>query len=467
MSTDGIVLTVRDLTVRAGDRGTVLDHVSVAARAGQLTAVTGPSGCGKTTLLRACAGALPPAFTRTGGQIDVLGDDILGLPPDRLRQARATTVSYVGQDPSSRLNPRMRVVQLLRETAADRSPAAAGELLTRLRLPATEELLRRRPGQLSGGQARRVAIARALARRPALLLLDEPTAGLDPELRAELAVLLLDLAREQHVAVVVACHDRHLAECADQVVALSTAQTVTAPAAPAHVETAAPPSGRPRLTVTGLQAHAGRRLVLRGTDLLLPTGSLTGLTGRSGSGKTTLARSIIGLHPPTQGLITLDDQPLHPRAARRSRTQRRRIQFVPQDPLGSLNPARTIGQTLARPLRLHRTSDLHVTDLLEMVELPAAFTTRYPHELSGGQRQRVALARALAARPDVLVCDEVTSALDARTAENLLRLLDGLRREQRMTVLLMTHDHDLAEQFCTTVHALTDGRLQPVAKAGR
>jgi peptide/nickel transport system ATP-binding protein len=467
MNTGDSVLDVRDLTVRAADHATVLDHVSLTARPGQLTAVTGPSGCGKTTLLRACAGALPPAFTRTGGHIDVLGDDILDLPPGGLRRVRATTVSYVGQDPSSRLNPRMRIAQLLRETSVDRTPAAIGELLTRLQLPATTELLRRRPGQLSGGQARRIAIARALARRPALLLLDEPTAGLDPTLRAELATLLRDLARDQSIAVVVACHDMDLAERADHVVDLTAAQPVTTWTAPTRAETATPVSVQARLTVTGLHAHAGRQPVLRGTDLLLPTGSLTGLIGRSGSGKTTLARIITGLHAPAQGLIALDDRPLHPRAARRSREQRRRIQFVPQDPLGSLNPALTIGQTLTRPLRLHRTTNLHVAHLLEMVELPAAFTGRYPHELSGGQRQRVALARALAARPDVLICDEVTSALDARTAETLLQLLDRLRRDHQLTVLLMTHDHGLADLFCQTVHVLANGRLQPFERTAR
>jgi peptide/nickel transport system ATP-binding protein len=463
---DAVAVEVAGLTVAAPDGRLLLDGVGLEIRPGRVTAVTGPSGCGKTTLLRAVAGALPPGARRTAGTVTVLGGDPLTLPPADLRALRRHRLAYVGQDPGSGLNPRMKVRRLLTEVAVERGREAVEALLTEVRLPVGTGLADRRVGGLSGGQQRRVALARALARRPAVLLLDEPTAGLDPALRDEIADLLRHLARAHRIAVALACHDPDLvARLADEVVELGGARP--APATRTAVGTA-PPEGPTVLAASGLHAahaHRGRRTpVLHGVGLDVAAGGSVGVVGVSGSGKTTLLRTLVGLHRPTAGTVALDGARLSPAAQGRSREQRRRLQFVPQDPLGTLNPSRTIGAALRRPLLLHGRTDKaraseRVLELLDGVGLPAVLADRHPHELSGGQRQRAAIARALAADPDVLICDEVTSALDADTAVAVMDLLAGLREQRGLALVLVSHDLRLVADRTDTLVVLSDGRV--------
>lgn len=461
---------VSGLTVAAPNGRLLLDHADLELSPGRVTAVVGPSGCGKTTLLRAVAGALPPGTERTAGTVTVLGQDPLALPAPALRGLRRHHLAYVGQDPGSGLNPRMSVRRLLAEVAVDGGRDAMRAQLAEVRLPVDNGLPDRRIGGLSGGQQRRVALARALARRPAVLLLDEPTAGLDPALRDEIADLLRNLAQNHRIAVALSCHDTDLvARLADDVVDLTgprpkepvpDRRRADAPASRTRSE------GTPTLSASGLHAahtHRGRRVpVLHGVDLDLAAGSSLGIVGASGSGKTTLLRTLVGLHRPTAGTIGLDGTRLAPAAHRRSREQRRRLQLVPQDPLGTLNPSRTVGTALRRPLLLHgRTgraeAPSRVLELLDQVGLPAATADRHPHELSGGQRQRVAIARALAADPDVLFCDEVTSALDADTAVAVMDLLAELRERRALSLVLVSHDLRLVADRTDSLVVMSEG----------
>jgi len=468
------VATVTGLEIALPDGTVLMPATSAVIRPGRITALTGASGSGKTTLLRALIGHLPDRATLTAGTLDVLGTQPHALPPDALRRLRRTRVAYVGQDPGSALNPRMTVHRLVAELAADASAESVRTLLTEVRLPTDDSFLRRRPTALSGGQQRRLALARALARTPEILLLDEPTAGLDTALRDEIAHLLSHLAASRNLAVVLATHDPALVEsCADHTVRL------TAPGTP-------PPTAEPRTTALpaaapvpehkagqALSAHGvgvcfrdgrHRRPALTGTDFTAPAGSATAVIGPSGSGKTTLLRVLAGLHPPTSGHLTLDGQALAATARRRTREQQRRIQLVPQNPLAALNPRRTTGHQLARPLRLHSSLTAkeipeRITQLLAQVELPADFADRYPGELSGGQRQRVSIARALAAGPDILLCDEVTSALDTTTATAVMDLLTRLRAQHGTTLVVVSHEHHLIARYTDTVHLLDAGRI--------
>ncbi|MFD9133218.1 ABC transporter ATP-binding protein [Streptomyces bottropensis] len=468
---DSPAVKVTDLTVTAPDDRHLLRDASLTVHPGRLVALTGPSGAGKTTLLRALTGLLPPGTTRTGGRVDVLGHDVFALTDRELRTLRGNRLAYVGQDPGSGLNPRMRVRALVRELAADRSPEAVTALLAEVRLPDDGRLTSRRPGALSGGQQRRVALARALARRPDVLLLDEPTAGLHPELRDEIAELLRHLAREHHLAIALSCHDPAVVErFADDVVELGprSPMPVAAPAtrtpAPATRTALVGPASRPALDVRNLHVAFGGTPALTGVDLTVAPGAAVGIVGVSGSGKTTLVRTVVGLQRGTAGTIHLAGTPLSTGLRGRTREQRRGLQLVTQNPLGALNPSRSVADTVGRPLRLHRRCpsagiDERVTHLLEQVGLPAAFAGRYPHELSGGQRQRVAIARALAAEPEVLICDEVTSALDPDTGRAIMDLLADLRERNGTTLLLISHDLPLIADRTSTVTVLEAGRV--------
>ncbi|MGW1055767.1 ABC transporter ATP-binding protein [Streptomyces sp. NPDC002521] len=459
------VATVTGLEIALPDGTVLLPATCAVIRPGQVTALTGASGSGKTTLLRALIGHLPAPATITAGTLDVLGTQPHTLAPDALRRLRRTRAAYVGQDPGSALNPRMTVHRLLAELATDPSADAIRALLTECRLPA--DLLGRRPTALSGGQQRRVALARALARTPQILLLDEPTAGLDTALRDEIAHLLRDLATSRNLAVVLATHDPALVEaCADHTVRL-TAPGVHPPTSvsrKAVVPSATAVSARPALSAQGVEVWFRNQPALSGVDFTASAGSATAVIGPSGSGKTTLLRVLAGLHPPTNGHLTLDGEKLAATARRRTREQQRRIQLVPQNPLAALNPRRTIGRQLARPLRLHtgltaKETPERIAQLLEQVELPADFADRYPGELSGGQRQRVSIARALAAGPDVLLCDEVTSALDTTTATAVMDLLTRLREERGTTLVVVSHQHDLIARYTDTTHLMDTGRI--------
>lgn len=511
---DAPAVRVTNLSVLStADGHPLLDAGSLTVRPGHVVALTGPSGAGKTTLLRAVSGVLPPGTARAGGEVEVLGAPVFRLSERELRELRRHRIGYVGQDPGSGLNPRMRVRALLRETAARRGPDTVRRLLAEVRLPVDEGLADRRPGGLSGGQQRRVALARALAREPAVLLLDEPTAGLHPALRDEVADLLRHLAAEHRLAIALSCHDTDLVgRLADEVVELRPANRHPRPAAqhavvpapqrppgtsapdqPAPTTAASQPTppavGNPPipspaahgaaertapagpaaalLTARGLQATVGprraRRTVLHEVDLTLPAGSAIGVVGASGSGKTTLARALVGLHKPAAGTVALGGTPVAASVHGRSRDQRRRMQLVPQNPLGALNPSVTAGAAIGRPLRLHHRmggagARERVAELLAQVALPADFADRYPHELSGGQRQRVSIARALAAGPDVLVCDEVTSALDEETAEAIMDLLVALRARHGLALVLISHDLRLIADRTDTVLVLDAGR---------
>jgi len=464
-----VVARVEGLTISAATKA-VLEDAALDVERGSVVALVGSSGGGKTTLLQALIGHVGPGLRRTAGTVAIEGSDPFALDRGALRALRRTRVALVGQDPMSRLCPSHRVRDVVGELAppgADRDGAIA-DALERAGLPGDEQLLCRRACELSGGQRRRLALARALVRDPALLLLDEPTGGLDA-LRARRVGTELRALAARGTTIVLASHDLdHVHQVADAVIGIERGRV--GPVARRAPRARAASRSRPaavavRLRATSVRALAGGRVIVDDISLSVAAGATLALVGPSGSGKTTLLRYLAGLAPGS-GEVLLDGTALASGVRDRRADERRRIQYAAQDPLGALNPTRTVAATLARPLRRHGAlgkpaATRAAAALLESVALPSALLHHLPGELSGGQRQRVALARALAADPQVLLCDEITSALDEQTGEGVLEMLRARQLETGLTIVWATHDLALARRFSDATLDLDHTRPQP------
>jgi len=552
------VVVVEDLTVRSRIGATVLDRVSLAVRESESLGLVGESGSGKTTLGHALLGYARPGLEFAGGSVRIAGAELLGRPDPGLRPMRGRFISYVPQDPAAALNPGMRIGAQIREIVLVHAPdrdadRLAGELLRRVELPADHAFQRRFPHQLSGGQQQRVAIAIALACEPRVVVLDEPTTGLDVVTQGLILEEVNRLRHELDVAMVYVSHDlAAVSQVTDRIAVMYSGQVLeqaelgaiigqprhpytaglvssvpdhrrpqrlvgipgVAPDDPDRVpgclfaprcaikipecECARPPvtevadghlvrcirwaeTTRPLplprvmtspsrqsalLAVSELTArHRTRGLTTTAVDAVSFTvwpGSCVALVGESGSGKTTIARCLAGLHAPDGGSIEFGGDRLAAAARHRTREQRRRIQLISQNPYESLNPRHSIADQVGWPARAlrgvsKRESQSEVGLLLERVRLPARLGERYPSSLSGGERQRVAIARALAAHPDLLVCDEITSALDVSVQAAALDLLHDLQRELGLALLFITHDLGLVAAVADDVLVLERG----------
>ncbi len=454
----GPVVEVSGLTVLGPDGGPLLEDANLVVPPGGGLAIIGASGAGKSTLARAIANALRPGLVATG--------EVRLRRPD---SHPGQIVGWVPQDPALALNPGLRIGNQLRDVLrAHGRPPSILPALARVGLPPTRAFAHRYPHEISGGQQQRVLIALALAGKPAVLVLDEPTTGLDPAAATGVLRLLREL-RTVGIGLILVTHDLPaLADLVDEVAVLDAGRIVEV----SHALRARPPeSGQPPartsrptaaplLTVRGLAAGYDRAQVLAGIDLDIGIGECVGLVGRSGAGKSTLARCLVGLHPATGGMIALDDVPLARRAGGRTRAQRGAIQFVFQNPARSLNPRRTVAAELRAPIRLFDTA-AEPAELLERVGLAPRLLDRHTGRLSGGQQQRVAIARALAAGPRLLVCDEITASLDPGSRRGVLDLLQHLRDTTGLAVLFASHDVEVVAGLADRVAAVSDGGLVP------
>ena len=459
----------------------LVDEVSVTVAKGKVLGLIGESGAGKSTI-----GLSAMAFGRggvrlTGGQILLNGRDLRQADAAGLRAMRGHEVTYVAQSAAAAFNPAWRLMDQVIETSLqhrlmDRKTAEARavELFRRLGLPNPETFGHRYPHQVSGGQLQRAMTAMALCPKPDLVIFDEPTTALDVTTQIEVLAAIKEAIHDTGVAALYITHDLAVvAQVADDILVLrggkkveygSTDQIIHAPQQPytkalvsvrsiEHVEKVFPDAV---LTVQNVTArYRGTNFdVLKNVTVDVAAGQTLAVVGESGSGKSTLARVITGLLPAAQGRIQFAGRTLSADLAQRSKDDLRELQMIYQMADTAMNPRQTVGTIIGRPLEFYfglkgEARRKRVQELLEQIEMGAGFIDRYPAELSGGQKQRVCIARALAAKPKVIICDEVTSALDPLVADGILKLLLDLQAREGVAYVFITHD-------LATVRAIAD-----------
>ena len=502
------LLDVRNLSVVARQRRgrplSIVEQVSFKVRAGEVIALIGESGSGKTTISLACMGYARPGCEITGGSVLLGGRTILDLSLRERREMRGRDIAYVAQSAAAAFNAALTLGLQVTEApvmkgllSAEEAKAKAVALFGELDLPEPEAIGRRYPHQVSGGQLQRMMAAMAMICDPRLLILDEPTTALDVTTQVEVLRAFKKLIRGKRTSAIYVSHDLAVvAQIADQVlvlrdggvVELGTAGDIIARPAKAYTRqligaahvmpsTVSPgrappdPDGRgtpaPLLRVSGVTAgygHAGRHLALRNVSLEAFTARTLGIIGESGSGKTTLGRVIAGLMAARSGEVSFQGRKLGGSVGERDREQLRAIQFAFQMADVALNPRHKVEKILGRPLSFYFGLDgegaqRRVRELLALVELPAGYASRYPRQLSGGERQRVNLARALAAEPKLIVCDEITSALDTVVAQAILDLLRDLQERLEVGYLFISHDISTIARVADTVAVMRDGAV--------
>jgi peptide/nickel transport system ATP-binding protein len=510
-------IEVRDLKLvyKTGPKTetTAIDTVSFSIAKGETLGIVGESGCGKSSLARAFLAYTRPGARIAGGSLSVAGLDVLKLRPDQLLRYRGRRAAMVPQNPLSSLTPHLTIGQHLVELVRLHNAAGgrtskekALELLAAMELPDPANIYDRYPHQLSGGQRQRVVIAAALVAEPELIVLDEPTTALDKTVESQVLDLVSRLQKRAGTTLIYVSHDLNvIARMCERVLVMKdgkvledgpTGTVFTHPQTDyARTLIAAIPKLQTskRSNVTPLHSQGAalsidkldfsyapppgwnplRRLfpapavpsTLADISLSVPSGSTLGVVGESGSGKSTLAALVAGLVSGNGGEILFDGKILSGLAPQRNRDLRRRVQMIFQDPASSLNPQHTVEQIIARPLQIffgitRAAARDRTVELLAELGLASTFLSRSPRQLSGGQQQRVAIARAFAGKPDLVLCDEVTSALDVTVQASVLNVMKRLQREYGTTYLFISHDLPVVAEMSDQILVLEKGRIR-------
>ncbi|MBY2907754.1 ABC transporter ATP-binding protein [Rhizobium leguminosarum] len=498
-------IEIRDLKVEAttdsGRRVEIIKGVSFDVAEGEIVALIGESGSGKTTIALTLMGHTRAGCRISGGSVSVGGKDMVTLSEKQRAKVRGTEVAYVPQSAAAAFNPAKSIMDQVIEVtrihhlmSPDDARARAVELFRALSLPEPETIGNRYPHQVSGGQLQRLAAAMALIGDPTLVIFDEPTTALDVTTQIEVLRAFKSVMKKGGIAGVYVSHDLAVvAQIADRIVVLKGGETQETGSTDEILNNAkhpytrellaafepkprgatgpAEPATAPLLSIEGLVAGYGQRQAdglplvraVEHVSLKVERGRNLGIIGESGCGKSTLARTIAGILPAAVGKIVFDGTELHRNARERSRDELREMQIVFQYADTALNPAKSVEDILDRPLVFYHRMDrkarnARIDQLLDMVRLPRNLRHRRPGELSGGQKQRVNFARALAADPKLILCDEITSALDTVVAAAVIDLLKELQRELGLSYIFISHDLSVVEAICDEIVVMYGGR---------
>ena len=467
----------------------IIKGVDLTLKRGEVLGLIGESGAGKSTLGLAAMGFARPGCRLTSGEIWFDGQDLMKASEAEKQSLRGARIAYVAQSAAAAFNPAHRLIDQtieasLQHGVKDEKAAAedARALYKAMDLPNPNNIGDRYPHQVSGGQLQRAMTAMAMSARPDLIIFDEPTTALDVTTQVNVLAAMRGAVDRFNTAAIYITHDLAVvAQMADRIKVLrygeevEEAETQEMLSNPKHpytkslwavrsIEKPAETSEDHILSIENVTAAYGVVPVLHNVSIRVPRGKTVAVVGESGSGKSTTARVVTGLLPPSKGRVTFNGDPLPPDLKSRNKDQLQRIQMIYQMADTAMNPRHTVRDIIGRPLEFYsglrgRKKDERVAELLQLIELDESFMDRLPGELSGGQKQRICIARALAADPELIICDEVTSALDQVVQEGILKLLLRLQKELGVSYIFITHDIATVEAIADEIVVMWQGKV--------